>query len=80
LCMVIANYFINRLQRIKIGNVKNGRIGLEKGTPQGSMFRTLSYMLYSKDFLYLVCDLYDIYNCADDNAICIHGNKIENVF
>ena len=45
------------------------------------MFGPLAYMSYSNDFLYLVCDLYNIYNYADDNAICcIHGNKIENVF
>ena len=78
-CKVIANYFIKRLQRVKIGNVKNGRIGLEKGAPQGSMFGPLAYMIYSNDFLYLVCDLCDIYNYADDNTICVHGNKIENV-
>ena len=64
-----ANYFINRLQRVKIGNVKSGWMGLEKGAPRGSMFDPLAYNLYSKDLLYLVCDLCDIYNYADDNTI-----------
>ena len=39
----------------------------------------LGYNLYSKDRLYLVCDVCDINNYADDNTICVHGNKIENV-
>jgi len=43
------------------------------------MFGSLSYQLYSNDLLYLVCDLCDIYNYADDNTICVHGNKIENI-
>ena len=34
-CMLIANYFINRLQMVKISNVKSGWMGLEKGAPQG---------------------------------------------
>ena len=54
-------------------------MGLEKWAPQGSMFVPLVYNLYSNDLLYLVCDLYNIYNYADDNAICIHGNNIGNV-
>jgi len=37
-CMLIANYFINTLQRVKIGNVKSGWMGLEKGALQVSMF------------------------------------------
>ena len=40
------------------------------------MFGPLSYNLYSNDLSYLVCDLSDIYNYADDNTICVHGNKI----
>jgi len=51
-CMLIANYFINRLQRIKNGIVKSGWMGLEKGAPKGSMFDSLAYNLYSNDLLY----------------------------
>jgi len=54
-------------------------MGLEKREPLCSMFGPLVYNLYSNDLLYLVCGLCNIYNYADDNTICVHGNKIENV-
>ena len=43
------------------------------------MFGPLAYNLYSNDLFYLVCDMCDIYNYADDNTICVNVNKTENV-
>ena len=85
-CMLIANYFQNRTQRVKVGNVKSDRMEINKGCPQGSLFGPLAFNIFSNDLLLLVQDRCDVYNYADDNSIGIKGkdpneitDKLSNV-
>ncbi len=78
-CMLVASYFTNRRQRVKLGDVRSDWLNLTKGAPQGSIFGPFSYNIFSNDLLYLVEDLCDIYNYADDNTICIHGSVVDDI-
>ena len=78
-CMLVASYFTDRKQRVKLGDVRSEWQQLMKGSPQGSLFGPFSYNLFSNDLLYLIDDLCDIYNYADDNTICVHGKVIDDV-
>ena len=65
-CMLIANYFQDRTQRVKVGNVKSDWMEINKGCPQGSLFGPLAFNIFSNDLLLLVQDRCDVYNYADD--------------
>jgi hypothetical protein len=78
-CMLVASYFTNRYQRVKIGDVRSDWLNLTKGAPQGSIFGPFIYNLHSNDLLYLIDDLCDIYNYADDNTICVHRDNVSDV-
>jgi len=37
------------------------------------------YNILSNYLLYLISNLYEIYNYADDNSICVHGKKVNDI-
>ena len=78
-CMLIANYFKGRSQRVKIGNTKSEWLQINKGCPQGSRIGPLAYNIFSNDLLLLIQDHCDIYNYADDNSIGCSGESTEEV-
>ena len=78
-CMLMASYFRNRKQRVKIGNQKSMWKLVNKGAAQGSQIGPFAFNIYSNDLLYLVENVCNIYNYADDNTICVFGETIENV-
>ncbi len=78
-CMLVASYFMNRKQRVKICRARSEWLNLTKGCPQGSIFGPFLYNVFSNDLLYLVDGMCDIYNYADDNTICVHGKTVSDV-
>jgi len=85
-CMVIANYFTGRKQRVKLAHTKGNWLDISKGAPQGSLMGPFCYNIHSNDLLYLLIVLCDVFNYADDNTVaCVGTNvnelqtKLENV-
>ena len=78
-CMLIANYFQGRMQRVKIGNNKSDWMEISKGCPQGSLFGPLAYNIFSNDLLLSIQNICDIYNYADDNSIGYSANTVAEV-
>ena len=70
-CQIILNYFTNRKQRVKLGDIKSDWEPIFKGAPQGSLFGPFMYNVFSNDLLCKVNNLPDItvYNYADDTTI-----------
>ena len=78
-CFLIANYFTNRKQRVKVGNARSDWLSLLKGAPHGSLIGPFVYNVLSNDLLFIINYLCSIYNYADDNSICVHGNDVDIV-
>ena len=78
-CMLIANYFQGRMQRVKISNNKSDWMEISKGCPQGSLFGPLAYNIFSNDLLLSIQNICDIYNYADDNSIGYSANTVAEV-
>ena len=78
-CMLMANYFQGRSQRVKLGNNTSEWMSLEKGAPQGSFMGPYVYNWFSNDLLLLVQKLCNIYNYADDNTVSCTGKTSSEV-
>ena len=78
-CMLIANYFQGRMQRVKIGNNKSDWMEISKRCPQSSLFGPLAYNIFSNDLLLSIQNICDIYNYADDNSIGYSANTVAEV-
>ena len=78
-CMMMANYFTNRQQRVKIGDARSQWLNIQRGAPQGSLMGTFIYNILTNDMLYMINDLCEIYNYADDNSICFHGRNVNDI-
>ena len=78
-CLLIANYFCGRQQRVKIGSIKSEWRELIKGAPQGSLFGPFMFNIFQNDLLCSIEKKCDIFNYADDNTICCYGNSINEV-
>ena len=50
-CLIILNYFTNRKQRVKLGDIKSDWQPIFKGAPQGSLFGPFMYNVFSNDLL-----------------------------
>ena len=75
-CMLVANYFQYRKQRVKVSGHKSDGLSITKGAAQGSMFGPFAYDIHSNDLLYLMSNICDIYNYADDNTLGYGGNIV----
>lgn len=85
-CMLIANYFLNRQQRVKLSGARSDWMGIHKGSPQGSLMGPLTYNIHSNDLIFVINQLCHVFNYADDNTVGCYGNsflevklKLENV-
>ena len=78
-CMMMANYFTNRQQRVKIGDARSQWLNIQRGATQGSLTGTFIYNILTNDLLYMINDLCEIYNYADDNSICFHGRHVNDI-
>ena len=85
-CMMIANYFCGRKQRVKLAHTVGNWMDVIKGAPQGSLMGPFTYNIHSNDLLYAIMKMCYVYNYADDNTIGCSGKypqevqmKLENV-
>ena len=78
-CVLVANYFIGRKQRVKVGNDISTWMTVTKGTAQGSMFGPFMYNIFSNDLLMSLHNKCKIYNYADDNTWSCHGDNVTEV-
>ena len=81
-CRLIWSYFCGRMQRvIIIGNSKSNWLEVKKGAPQGSLFGSFAYNLFTNDLLHKITDidLAELYNYADDNTVSCFGSDFLNV-
>ena len=78
-CMLIANYFTGRKQRVKIGGNRSEWMTLFKGAPQGSIFGPFIFNLFQNDLLFLIERLSDIFNYADDNTVGCSAESVQEV-
>ncbi len=73
-CLLVASYFNERKQRVKVSGMKSEWLNILKGAPQGSLFGPFAYNVHSNDLLYLINESCDVYNYADDNTVGCSGN------
>lgn len=78
-CMLIANYFTGRKQRVKIGGNRGEWMTLLKGAPQGSIFGPFIFNLFQNDLLFRIEKLSDIFNYADDNTVGYCAESVQEV-
>ena len=77
-CTLIMSYFKDRKQRVKLMDSRSEWLPLVKGAPQGSLFGSFMYNVFSNDFLCLIVEscFGDIFNYADDNSVLSCGKKL----
>ena len=78
-CKFISNYFMNRKQRVKIGNTRSDWNAVTKGAAQGSIFGPFTFNVHLNDLLNVVSQSCDVFNYADDNTIGCNGNNAIDV-
>ncbi len=66
--MLMANYFTDRKQRVKIGVERSEWLRMLKGTPQGSILGPFVFNVFQNDLMYMMCNTCDIYNYADEKT------------
>ena len=59
---LIANYFTNRKQCVKIEDSHSQWLNLNRGASHGSLMETFIYNVLSHGLLYLISNLCEIYN------------------
>ena len=68
-CDLLKIYLSNRLQRVKIGNIKSDVLQIKRGVPQGCVTGLLLFNIFLNDlFFFLEGELKSVYNHADDNT------------
>ena len=55
-CMLMANYFVNRKQRVKLSDIRSDWMEISKGSPQGSLMGPMAY----NDLFYYIMNLCDV--------------------
>ena len=72
-CQLLLNYYSNRKQRVKIGDIISEWRNVYKGSAQGSIFGPVSYNIFTNDLMLLLDEFVEIYNYADDNTLMCSG-------
>ena len=78
LLQILKSYLENRIQRVEINGKLSDSKCIKVGVPQGSILGPLLFIIYIND-LPLISDLAKFYLFADDTAVMIHGNDIQDL-
>ncbi len=78
-CLLIANYFTYRKQRVKIGVTRSEWSHVIKETPQGSILGPYVLNIFQNDLMYLLTSLCNIYNYKDDNTVWCMSNNFQQL-
>ncbi len=79
-CLLIAcivNYV--RKQRVEMGVERNEWLPLLKGTPQGSISGPYVFNVFQNDLMYMVSNICDVCNYADDNTVGCLLNHVQQL-
>ena len=76
-CKLIANYFMDRCQCVKITNVHSNFQTVCKGAAQGSMFGPFTFNVLINDLVEMMSEKCGTYNYADGTSICCRGDNFE---
>ena len=68
-CRLLSSYFVNRTQRVKIGNYRSQWETIYKGAAQGSIMGPFCFNVLCIDLFFLIADNIRIFNYADDTTI-----------
>ena len=75
---LIANYHLNRKQRVKLGTTYSSWLETKTGVPQGFVLGPLLLNIFINDFIYSIKQS-EVYNFADDNPLFSCGHSFEVV-
>ncbi len=78
-CKLMASYFMERQQRIKIGNDRSDWQVISKGAAQGSLIGPLAFNMHLNDLIIRIMSLSDVFNYADDTTVCCRGSDYNEV-
>ncbi len=78
-CKLMASYFSDRKQRVKLGPTRSEWLPVIKGSPQGSLMGPFTFNVHSNDLIMLMSRCCSIYNYADDNTICSFSRSHDEV-
>ena len=68
-CRLLSSYFVNRTQRVKIGNSRSQWETIYEGAAQGSIMGPFCFNVLCIDLFFLIADNIRIFNYADDTTI-----------
>ncbi len=68
-CKMISSYLINRIQRVKLDDVRSSSERIVRGVPQGSPAGPCIFNIFLNNLFYFLEDLCQITNYADDNSL-----------
>lgn len=72
----LKDYLKNRVQIVKMGNIKSKELEIQRGILQGSILGCLLFCLYINDIVNITNIDTNITLFADDTNVLIHGNTI----
>ena len=78
-CKLFLSYYMDRKQRVKLGNIKSEWKNVYKGAAQEPLMGPQSYNMFTNDMPFVLEDDIDIYNYADDNTFVSSGYDYESV-